>query len=54
MGTTAEAVGVPPLPVQMLIVVDVPLQVAVHVTVHVLSVADGVPTMMPDGTTVTV
>lgn len=48
VGTTVVEVGVPELPVQVLMVVLVPLQVVVQVTVHVFSVADGVPTMMPD------
>ena len=48
IGTTVVEVGVPELPVQVLIVVLVPLQEPVQVTLHVFNVAEGVPTMMPD------
>ena len=53
-GTTVVAVGDPAPPVQVLMVVLVPPQVVVHVTVHVFRVADGVPTMTPDWERVTV
>jgi hypothetical protein len=53
-GTTVVAVGFPAVPVQVLMVVLVPPQEVVHVTVQVFNEADGVPTMTPDCVSVTV